>query len=364
MNSPARRISVLLFLCRVLKGRPDLASANGRTLRGHAQIGWDEVSALANELHVAEPLWCAVRDAPDALPARVADELDRQYATNTLRNARLRKQLVQAVGVLNGVGIVPLLFRGALSLVDGTLPALGDRWMADLDMLIGPESLPAAVEALRSIGYRPESGRPFLRPHSLPLIRKRSAGVLELHVSVGSPPIPSLLPTELAWTESTELTVAGGRVRALAPTHQLLSNVLHSAVEDRNHAVGGLPLRQLLTLSRLARVHGSAIEWRAIRVSTETHGLRREFADHVWLAHRLTGMPLPDGDWGLRSRLHEARVLASFGLGWPAELQRNLRNAFERERLDLRYHHDNEPLRLAAARVRHAAHLVSKYSPG
>jgi Uncharacterised nucleotidyltransferase len=364
VTSPARRVAVLLSLCRLLEGRSDLASANGRTLRRWAPIRWSEVSALASELHVAESLWCSVRDAPDALPAGVADELDQQYAANTLRNARLRDQLLQAVRVLNGVGIVPLLFRGALSLVDGSPPALGDRWMMDLDMLISPESLPVAVEALGTIRYRPEAGRPFLRPNSLPVIRARSAGVIELHVSLGSPPIPSLLPTSLAWSESTELTVAGGRVQALAPTHQLLGNVLHSAVEDRNHAIGGLPLRQLLTLSRLARVHGSAIQWGAIRALTETHGLSREFEDHLWLAHRLTGMPLPDGDWGVRSRLHEARVLATFGLGWPAELQRNLRNAFERERLDLRYHHDNEPLRLAAARVRHAAHLVSKYSPG
>ena len=37
---------------------------------------------------------------------------------------------------------------------------------------------------------------------------------------------------------------------------------------------------------------------------------------------------------------------------WPA--QRSLRYAFGRAYLDSLYHHDNEPLKLAWARVRHA----------
>jgi hypothetical protein len=138
----------------------------------------------------------------------------------------------------------------------------------------------------------------------------------------------------------------------------VLYNVLHSSVQDGNHANGGLPLRQLLILSTLVETHGTAIDWAMIGRRMEEHGLARQMRDHLWLAHRFAGMDLPEGNVSAWSRLHEGRVLANFALGWPAHLQRNLRGAMQRDYLDSLYHHGNHPLRLGAARVRHAVRIV------
>jgi hypothetical protein len=230
--------------------------------------------------------------------------------------------------------------------------------MVDLDLMVPVAQLPDARRALEGLGYRALHRKPFAHPHELLLGRADLPGPIELHVALGSAPIPGVLPTAEAWAQSSAISVGDGRARALSPTHQVLHNVLHSAVQDGNHATGGLPLRQLLILSRLAETHGASIDWAMIGRRMEEHGLARHLRDHLWLAHRFAGMDLPDGNVRAWSRLHEGRVLANFALGWPAHFQRNLRGAMQRDYLDSLYHHGNQPLRLGAARVRHAVRIV------
>ena len=296
-----------------------------------------------------------MRDGQGGPPAPAAELLSEYYRVNALRNARFRHQLIEAVGALNQVGVVPLLFKGALQLVDDTEVSPGYRGMGDLDLAVPRDSLPAAAEALGEFDYRPDRTWVLLNPHVLPMTGRRVPGPIELHVELCAPRIASVLPVDAAWSDSTELSFEDAQARALSPTHQVLHSVLHAAVQDLGHAAGGLHLRQLLTLAHLDRVHGSAVDWDAIRARMDAHGHARALRDHVWLAHRLAGLTLPEGRWGTSgARLHEARVLANFGLGWPAHFHRNLLDAFDRTYLDALYGHGNRPVKLA----RRAAHLV------
>jgi hypothetical protein len=316
-----------------------------------------DVAALAAELGVGGALWSAVPDGQAGLPLRAREQLAMAHLADTARNLRFRRGLVEAVQALNDAGITPLLFKGSLALVDGTLPDLGDRWMVDLDLAISAGQTGGAGAVLVDLGYIPEPGAPFLHPHELPYYRWRS-GPIELHVELGSPPMPSVLPASEAWADSSEVYVGSGVARGLSRTHQVLHNIVHSAVQDLNHEVGGLPLRQLLELSRLVRVHGAAVDWALIKGRLDEHGLGRELRDHLWLAHRFAGMPLPDGAWPGRARWHERRVIGSFALAWPPHVHRNLRFAFGPAYLDSLYGHGNRPVHLAAARIRHAARLL------
>jgi hypothetical protein len=352
-------MAALLVLSRALKGE---ISDQHRRRFGPTQrrqpVEWNEVLALATELLVGPALWCALRGSRERIPAAVAEQLHRQYLLNIVHNLRFRRSLTEAVQALNMTGVVPVLFKGALELTRGMPGAVDDRWMVDLDLLVPIDQMRAAQQALEGLGYEARPGNPFHHPHELPLARDGSPGPIELHVALGSPPVPSVLPAAEAWTQSAEISVGEGHARALSPTHQVLYNVLHSAVQDLNHAVGGLPLRQLLALSQLVETQGHEIDWAMIGRRMEEHGLARQLRDHLWLAHRFAGMNLPDGNQSRSSQLHEARVLASFALGWPAHLQRNLRYAFGREMMDSLYHHRNQPLKLAAARAHHAARLT------
>lgn len=320
---------------------------------------------VARELWVLPSLGYMVRHQHRSCPGPAADLLAEYHRVNALRNARFRHQLIEAVEALNRAGIEPLLFKGALQLVDGTDLSPGYRGMGDLDLAVPSDSMTAAAGALEALGYGPDRTWVLLHPHVLPMARRRVPGPIELHSELGTPRVAAVLPFASAWQAATELSFDGVKVRALSPTHQVLHSVLHASVQDLGHAVGGLPLRQLFTLAHLDRVHGSSVDWPAIRAGMHDHGLARVLKDHLWLAHRLAGMALPEGvTAGVSPRLHEARVLANFGLGWPAYLHRNLLDAFDRNYLDALYGHDDRPLQLARAWARHSAHLLRREGLG
>jgi hypothetical protein len=249
--------------------------------------------------------------------------------------------------------------------VDGTVANPGYRTMGDLDLAVPTDAMAASAEALGEIGYHPDRTWVLLHPHVLPMKKHRVPGPIELHVELGSARTASVLPMAAAWSASTELSFEGVRARALSPTHQVLHSVLHASVQDRGHAVASLPLRQLFTLARLGHVHSSAVDWTAIRAQMDAHGLSSVLRDHVWLAHRLAGLALPEGRWGgVGERLHEVRVLANFGLGWPAHLHRNWLDAFDRAYLDALYEHGDRPVKLARTWGRRAAHLLRREGRG
>jgi|SRR5579884_2045191 len=352
MAGPWRRIRALVELGRVLRGDPVEDPAN-----------WSVIVELARELNVAPGLWRALQESPAIVaPAEVREALRREHAHNALRNLQLRGTLLEAVAALNAAGIVPLLLKGGLQLVDGSLVSVGDRWMIDLDLVVPSAAVPRALEAMASIGYRPYPEKPFMHPHEVPLFRRWADPFIELHTELGSAPIPGLLPVQDVWERSRELQLEGGlHAAGMAATDQILHSVLHAGIQDRNHRVGGLPLRHLLTLSRLQRHHGLDIDWSRVQALMDEAGLGTVLWDHLWLAHRFAGLDAPAFiEDTFRRRLHELRVCLGLGLGWPPELQRNLEFALGREYLDSLYAHGDRAAALAASRVRHLVRVARR----
>lgn len=356
---PRQRLGALRSLCLALQGQIDVGTGEPRQPRWSQAIRWADIIDLATELWVEPVLWWALRDVRATLVPDVASQLLDLHVINTRRNLQLRHQLVEAVSALNDADVVPLLFKGGLQLVDGTWKARGSRGMVDLDLIIPGERMDRAVEALRAVGYAPAPGKPFLHPHELPMVRKRSPGPLELHCELGSDPIPAVLSAQEAWEASSPLHVHGMKARALSPTHQVLHSILHSAIQDLDHAVAALPLRQLLTLTQLAGRPDTVIEWQQITRRARAHGLDAVLREHLWLAYRCTGLDLPSGALpGVHAYRHEVRVLASFALRWPADMKRNLRHAFAEDYMRAMYAEQGRASSVNAMRARHAARLV------
>ena len=138
-------------------------------------------------------------------------------------------------------------------LVDGTFPDRGERSQWDLDLAVSPEEFPRATAALEAVGYQREATKPFLHPHELSLVKGRDGPPLELHDSLGSPPIPQLLPHQDLVAGARPVELGCARALALSPSHAVMHNVLHAQIQDRNHSVAGIPVRQLHTLTRLTR---------------------------------------------------------------------------------------------------------------
>jgi hypothetical protein len=358
--SPRRRGHALFDLCSVLSGPGAPADATWRA-RDLSPVAWAEVRVLADELAVTPSVWGALQRLDIEPPQSELEVFRQHHCWNAARNVGFHHALTEAVEALNAVDIVPLLFKGSLSLVDGSVDDVGGRFMADLDVAVPPGTLAKAIDALRAVGYEPLSRKPWEPVHDLPVVRRGTLEMIDLHVELGSQPVERVLPASAAWAASSELRFASAQARGLSPTHQVLHCILHSALQDVHHASAGLPLRHLLTLAQLARAHRSAVDWSEIDTRAENQGVSEVVRDHLWLAHRLAGLSLPPGRWdGVRPRLHELRVLANFSLGWPADLHRNLHLTFGSAHLDSLYAHGGSPIRLAAARARHAAQMLQR----
>jgi hypothetical protein len=360
LRSPRRRLNALRSLCRLLRVRavPDHDWSSEFPV---ANIEWDDVVNVAVELWLAPSLCFAVDRQGTKLPPDVAERLREYFRVNTLRNLRFRQECTEAVEVLNGIGVVPLLLKGGASLVDGSAQALGERFMNDVDIGVPAESIDVTVKALGAIGYRPWESEPGVHPFEVSLVKRGAPGAIDVHIELGVRPIPSLLSMADAWSAGTVVSIGIGGARIMSPTHQVLHNVLHSIVQDMDHLAGTMPLRQLVTLARLEQVHGELVEWAIVQRAMAACGQSSALRDHLWLAHQLVGMPLPAPiGGGVGERFHETRAMANFSFVRAAHLQRRVLLGLERRRLDDFYGHGNRPLKLMAARVRHATHIVRR----
>ncbi|MGZ3516156.1 MAG: nucleotidyltransferase family protein [Vulcanimicrobiaceae bacterium] len=145
--------------------------------------------ADAARRHRCEPLLAnALADLPQtertrALRARVQKAA---WAT-ALRTKRLRAQLTYVLAALRKHGLNPILLKGAARLWSGNADApLHDS--SDLDLLLAPEGIAAACEALRGCGYRQFTSSPaaaayyeYIHHHAAPLYPPREGVAVELH---------------------------------------------------------------------------------------------------------------------------------------------------------------------------------------
>lgn len=350
------RTRSLLQLCGVLAAGRPLPPRNGWDT-----VDWGPVTRLATDLLLAPALWTAVARARlgPVVPPPLAEQLKVAHRRNTVRNVALRAQLAEAVGALNSAGIVPLLFKGSLYLVDGTFRDHGERFQWDLDLAVAPQESTPATVALGALGYRPAPSKPSRYRHELSLVRGGDVAPLELHASLGEPPIPRALPIGLVVRGARSIDVGGARAAGLSATHAAIHNVLHAQVQDMNHSVAGIPVRQLHTLTRLIEAHDEAIDWDAVRWGFTEPALSRVLSAYVYQAETLFAAPAPPGiRCGTGALMHHLWCLAFWELGWPADALRNLRYAFGREYLAATYERSGQGRRLVSLRTRHAYRLV------
>ena len=215
------------------------------------------------------------------------------HAENGRRNRALRRQLGHATACLNGVGIEPVLLKGAIRLVDGLYPDPSWRFMRDLDLLVPRDRLSIAVDRLRAAGYGWADGVEWdgRDTHLLPgLKRHDDAAIIELHAA----PLSDLLqkrglcPAEGMLARSRPVDLDGTRVRVPDVTDQLAHLIAHDQddAEDLGRA-GMFQLRSLFEAALLCREESPMPEVLARFASA---GVRRWARVHL----ALTGHFFPD----------------------------------------------------------------------
>lgn len=146
-------------------------------------------------------------------------------------NQILFADLEAALEVLDAAGIAHIALKG-VPLALAHYPHVSLRPMADVDLLVQPESAPSAVAALRKAGWRIEwEAHPddVVRTSEVPCRSPIGQGVLDLHWRL----VPWVGRSWLAsdpgiWADAVPLVVGRRSTLAPAPPDLLLHAVLHA----------------------------------------------------------------------------------------------------------------------------------------
>lgn len=293
------RVGAFLFLTRCLAGEV-------REIPG--SVDWPRVVEIAGEQWMTLALYHELKDqAPmQALPPDLVEYFECLHEANESRNRAILAHISEIAVLLNGMGVEPLLLKGAGHLASGLYSDPAVRLLYDIDVFVPGERALELWRHLVAAGYR--SARPEHRPEDSPeiewpaLVRPGRMAEVELHRSVewnhmlGSPELYS-------WTQPVALR--RGRARILDPTGRMIFTLAHAFVHHRAPFKAAAHWRDMYDAALLVRRYGEEIHWprvaEAFQAAGESKALRQ--ACEMW--RRLFGEEMP------------CAAGRSFSLYWP-----------------------------------------------
>lgn len=191
-----------------------------------------------------------------AIPEDVASVLRERAWAQHMQALPLVAGASEAIRTLAGVGIRSLLFKGPALAVQ-TTGDLTARGGGDVDLLVDPEAIAPAIEALASVGFFPMPGFAPRRLHSrswsyarwavkeLPLLR--GPVLVDLHWSLTN--MRRCCPSfEEVWRDHGIVSLGGHELPTLSLPHALVHSCAHAANDRWMH------LRSLVDIDRLTRL--------------------------------------------------------------------------------------------------------------
>lgn len=363
MNNAAQSYLDLVRFLRV-----DLESG-GATARAKgviaSQADWAQILYLADTEHMTGALAVALRDQDllGMIPKPIRAALARRSLMGAEISSRIRRQALEAVGLLNAAGVMPLILKGGLHFFEATPETLGTRVVRDLDIVVPTDRIYDCIESLHDAGYRPEGEDDGWTYHYRPMHHPNHLVPIELHIMPGEQ--RGFLTCEEAWAGAVPVACPGRKLVALAPEHRIAHNIFHSEIQDHGFALGAFSLRQLYDLAGICARFENDIAWDAILERMDRHGIGAPFRARLHMAVALLGAPVPAiAVGGLRSRLHLRRCFWQLRSQWLMNRARwiaGVLSRFNRYHIDLLYECGTTGLALQTSRCRHAWDIMRRH---
>jgi hypothetical protein len=278
---------------------------------------WDAlIPAAASEL-MLPGLYRRLQEIGVKVPTDTSDFLATVEDLNRERNERILDEAVEIARMLNGIGIEPVLLKGAAYLVDEVYPGPGCRYLCDLDLLIPACQSQAAIYSLEREGYRADTrdGMARFRHHYPQLQRPSASAPVELHHSLGHGVSRRLLSGEEVVRDSRLIEWRGVLVRVPSPEHLVTHLILHSQIHHAYSERIWPPLRAMQDLVMLNLRFASRLDWAAVRERFRAQGQEHTLLLHLLQVNQTLGMPMPFAigpGWILRARWMRRQVLNRF----------------------------------------------------
>jgi hypothetical protein len=290
----AQRRDVHDLLLRVLRGAPPEGDAAPPTADD-----WREVARLAAEYQLAPLAFSKVsgpRAADLGIPADVVESLRNAHRATAAANLRLFHELDHMLRALDGRGIATIVLKGGYL----ALAAYGHialRPMRDVDLMVRPTDLPAALECLRSMGYDcgdPEAALDHCATaaHAAPLI-KPNAPPVELHWNIEGPQSPFRVDLPGLWARSRQARIGSADARVLGHEDFLLHLCLHGIRHLTRDWADATVLKGVCDVAQAVRAWAAELDWDVVRSRALEWRARNAVFVMLHLAQNWLGAPVP-----------------------------------------------------------------------
>jgi len=265
------RVEAFKFVAGCLESGDSRGFGKERIAREIAsdRMRWESVVEIASESWMTLALYRALDENgwSELLPAELLEYFVSIHDSNAARNRGILEHTAELAGLLNQIGVEPLLLKGAGHLASGLYPDPAMRFMSDIDILVPDDRALECWHLLLSAGYRTSSANAQVSVERMPnqewpaLWREGRTGELEIHHRCEW---DHMLSTRSLYTETEPLTLGGGTARILSPTSRVIFTIAHAYVHHRTEFLPVVPLRDLYDATLLLGQLGERIDWQQV----------------------------------------------------------------------------------------------------
>ena len=274
------------FLCECLAR---IASRDQPTSENPGDFRWTTFIALAHEYRVSSAVASVMQNVSSSKspPREAVAFLSGIADHNRLRNERVRREAIELAGILNEVGVTPLLLKGGAHLFTGLYPDPAIRQMADLDVLVPAGRIDDCVAALKDRDFTQLNNYRHPRSHHYPALGRPDLPVsIELHHTPLAYPHCEFLTCEEIYSSARRSAKDDVHLMVPSPTCAVMHNIAHAQLNDHDCLYGRVDLRGLLDFALLSSVHAEKIDWDLINKKFGDGGHRHALEYHLlWARH-------------------------------------------------------------------------------
>jgi hypothetical protein len=278
---------LLLLQC----ARPGAGAEPTTAALAGAVDDWDQLLEAA-DYHGLGSLFHRLLDdsCPGAVPAPVAQRLRDTRREASGRSLFLTGKLLELLDAFKAAGIAALPLKGPV-LAEWLYSDPALRPFSDLDILIRPADVPAALLLLEQNGYllAPHmaglSARTLASLHCEATVRRRGGAQVDIHWDTAPADYPFRFDPEILWRSQCARTVDGRTVAGLEPESLLLFLCVHGTKHMWS---------RLMWLGDVARLAREIHDWDAALGLAREAGCLRPVLTGLLLAHELLEAPIGD----------------------------------------------------------------------
>lgn len=295
----------VLGLCRRDSG--SLAEVPSQRLA--ESFDWDGALRYASRHRLGPTIYWRLRGLGfPGVPEAVREKLEKGFRTTVGTNLAFTRLFVGLLDRLEGESVRVIALKGPVAAYvhHGNLAA---RQFGDLDLLVPREHAPAALAALRALGFAPDVQlgerhfRILLRTRRELKLTHPTGWVVDLHWESLGPHL-AWCSEDALWQRSVEVDFEGRPVRTLGPVDLAFYYCLKAAEDGWSTAY------QLLDVARALEVLGEG-EWEHLVAWAKRGGKWRAVGTNLLLVHELLGIAVPLGALDEAERQRDVCELAA-----------------------------------------------------